>query len=80
MYDGQQDALKRKVVHIEVDPDHHKRICAKHQGKLKSMTQDDPRHAGSTYMVHGGNIPRRWRIGQLRNNASVHVVNKMLCG
>ena len=53
VYDGQQDALKRKVVHIEVDRDHHKRICVKHQGKLQSITHDDPRHAGGTFMVHG---------------------------
>ena len=57
------------------------KICVKHQGKLQTMTERDLKHMtsndGSTYMVHCGKIMNPQAIDRLRDNAIVHVVNKM---
>ena len=48
------------------------------------MTERDFRHLttknSDVYIVHGGKIIGLEAIGQLRDNAILHVVNKMPCG
>ena len=74
-----QDVTELEAVGHEPDDDGGK-IYVKHQGKLQSMTEG-LRHMtiedGDVYTVHGGKIMNPEAVGRLRDNAIVHVVNKM---
>ena len=56
-------------------------IYVKHQGRLQPMTERDLTYLtikqNDVYEVHGGKIMDLGAMGQLRNNAIVHVVDKM---
>ena len=76
---GQEEKTERGADHGR-----DKRVCVKHQGRIRSMTGGELKHVISededVYVVHGGRISSPGATDRLRNNTSVHVVDNMSGG
>ena len=76
---------RQDVNEIGADQGHNKggdkMIYVQHRGGLQAMTEQNVRRStiknSDVYVVHGGKIMIPGAIGHLRNNAIVHVVDKM---